>query len=632
MHPLQHGGLALAKSDELHSTEKLLELIRTQDNKKTGADTEAPPTTAPKEANPSTLASPISFQKKISIGVDIGHTYIKLAKLHKTSEGFELLDYMDVPLNTSVSFKDKNFRRILKSALDEFCADAGRYQLWSAIGSADVEIRCLTIPKVPRKQTANAVFWTFTKKVTFNQNIEILDFDILGDTTEDGVKKTEVVAFKSPKEDVDQLNSAFREIGYPLNGITIVPFAIQNLFRTRIFPLHEQNVCSLFVGRDWSRIAIFNNGNLILSRGIKAGMRSMVESINIALYRQNGWASQTGGNSSEDSPTGQDSKTTAIDPAAQKLFFDFLNYADLPPTAESAQASHTPHEVFQMLLPAVERLVRQIERTLDHYSLHFKRERVRRIYISGQITSSTLLVEHIGQQLDLPIEVLDPFPTPNAFTEKVKIPASASLRESYAPAIGIALSRNTMTPNFLFTHQNKEEVENIRRNNMGVLTACMLCLIGMISYFSWQERQLDAKRMNIEKINAQILSYNPPAQKELILALYAQTKNKRQALKQITRRYAPLAFINELAQITPASVRLLTVDMRLDTEGGSGPQLLIEGIIFSEPKGFETALTSYLFSLRNSPLFSKPNVVSKRTEYYNAQVVLWFSARLELAG
>ena len=622
----------MAKNDELHSTEKLLELIRTQDTKKNDTDALAAPSSRPENTAPSAMAAPLSFQKKVTIGVDIGHTYIKLTKLQKASEGYELLDYMNVPLNTTVSLKDKNFRRILKSALDQFCAKTGKYQIWSAIGSADVEIRCITIPKVPRKQVANAVFWTFTKKVAFNQSTEFLDYEILGDFTEDGVKKTEVVAFKAPKEDVIQLKSTFREIGYPVSGITIVPFAIQNLFRTQILPLHEQNVCSLFVGRDWSRIAIFNNGNLILSRGIKAGMRSMVESINIAMRRKNGWESQTGVDLPGRALTDNEPQTTTIDPAAQKLFFNFLNHADPSTMTDFFQDGYSPHDVFQMLLPAVERLVRQIERTLEHYSLHFKREKVRRIYISGQITANTELVEHIGHQLELPIDVLDPFPTPGAFAEKVKIPGSASQRESYAPAIGIALARNSLTPNFLFTRQNKEEAENIRKNNMVVLTTCMLCLIAMIGYFSWQERQLDAKRLSIEKINNQMLAYNPPANKEIILALYAQTKNKHQVMNRITMRYAPIALINELAQITPASVRLLKTDMSLEADGSTGHQLTIEGIIFSDPNGFETALTSYLFSLKNSPLFRKPDVLGKRREYYNSQEVLWFSARLEIIG
>ncbi|MEJ2040333.1 MAG: pilus assembly protein PilM [Desulfosarcinaceae bacterium] len=568
---------------------------------------------------------------KISIGVDIGHTYIKLAKLQKTTEGFELLDYLDVPLSAPASFTDNGFRLILKSSLEKFCADTNKYQIWSAISSAEVEIRCITIPKVPRKQVANAVFWTFTKKVNFNQKSELLDYEILGDTTEDGAKKTEVMAFKAPKEDVTQLRAAFREIGYPLNGITIVPFAVQNLFRTQIFPIQDQNVCSLFVGRDWSRIAIFNNGNLILSRGIKAGMRSMVESINIAMRRQDDWEVQADNGVSDDSAHDEPYQTTTIDPAAQRLFFNFLKNPESQQGADARRSEHDPQQVFQMVLPAVERLLRQIERTLDHYALNYKREKVRRVYISGQVTANERLVQYIGQQLDLPIEILDPFPASHSFTEKVRIPTEASQRESFAPAIGIALSRNSFTPNFLFTHQSKDETENIRKNNMRVLTACMLCLIGMIGYFSWQERRLDTKRLAIEKINAQLLAYNPPAKKDLILGLYARTKNKRQMLGRITKRYAAVALIDELSRLTPAAVRLLTVDMRLDAQSGSGRQVILEGIIFSEPNGFETALTSYLFGLKNSPLFSKPNVISKRTEFYNTQEVLWFSARLELA-
>lgn len=628
----------MAKHDDIQSTEKLLNLIRTQDQIDT-TDTDSPPPTntladISVKKNRKSIAEAVRLRKKIVIGVDVGHTYIKLAKIqHNSDKSYELLDYLDIPLQKSFSLKDPKILELLKSTMHRFVDSNTNTSIWSAITSADVETRCIHIPKLPAKQIHNAVFWTFTKKVPLNQPEEVLDYEILGDITEAGVKKTEITAFKAPREEIEALKNAFQSIGYPLNGISIVPFAIQNLFRTRILVHRDEDVCCLFIGRDWSRIAIYSNGNIVLSRGIKAGMRSMIEAINVRNHQKGDWSEE---NSEDPLPeTNYAERSATIDPASQKLFFDFIASSEDISTPTDTLKGYSPAQVFQMLRPAMERLIRQIERTFEHYTLNFRHEGVRRLFLSGPITASKLVVDHIGKQLDLPIMVMDPFGPDPAFYEQVNIPKSVADRESYVPAIGLALSNNQRTPNFLFTHQDRDQVNRERSNNMRVLTASLIILIILIAFFSFQERRLDQKRIEVARLNDQLYAFNPPAEQNTLLALYAKTKSKRQTIRRIAERFAPLAVVNELARLTPSHIRLLNLESTYtgnDTEKpeGSAGSLTVQGIIFGDSTTLETSLTSYLFSLRNSQLFSKPNIVNKQDAFYNGRQVLKFNVRLEI--
>jgi hypothetical protein len=221
------------------------------------------------------------------------------------------------------------------------------------------------------------------------------------------------------------------------------------------------------------------------------------------------------------------------------------------------------------------------------------------------------------------------------FTRQIRIPDSAWDKESYVPAIGLALSSNAITPNFLFTHEDKNLFESIRRNNMRVLTACMLLLMVMIAIFSWQQNQLGAKRQQLNKLETQLLTYNPPVEKDLLLALYTKTKQKRQLAAEIARRYTPAAMITEISQITPPNIRLLNIDALFDQKkSGKAKEaqrnVTIEGLVFGDAGTFETSLASYLLSLKNSPLFQKPSVQNKQIEYYNDQEVLHFTTKLVL--
>jgi Tfp pilus assembly PilM family ATPase len=576
------------------------------------------------------LISPITFRKRITIGVDIGHTYIKLAKISQTEKSYEILDYLDVPVNRQINVSDPKFQQLLKSTLDQFCGEPQSPVIWSAIQSARVETRCIRIPKVHRKQIANAIFWTFTKKIEFDKAEELLDFEILGDITQDGVKKTEVMAFKAPKKDIFEIKQVFQTIGYPLKGITIVPFAIQNLFRSRIIPHSEEDTCCLFIGRDWTRIAIFNKQNLVLSRGIKAGMHSMVEAINIAIQNQEKWSAPTSTNDSGQISL-ENHTADFINPESRRLFFDFIGITGSKTDPSDRLNKPDSTQIFQMILPATERLVRQVERTFEHYALNFNSEGVRKIFISGIVTANPMIVDYIGKQLDLPIAAMNPFPADSAFVRHIRTPENVQEREGFVPSIGLGLSNNAVTPNFLHTHEDREESETIRRNNMRILTACMIVLMVLIGIFTWQEKRLDEKKSRVDELNNRLLTYNPPAEKELLLALYAKTKNKRQTIHQIVYRYTPAAIVTELSDITPANIRLMSIDAVLSSDQALpdvSRTIAIEGIIFGDPDRFVPTLTGYLLNLKNSPVFNKPSVRSKQIEYYQNQQVLRFSANL----
>ncbi|MCK7510728.1 MAG: hypothetical protein MZV70_46130 [Desulfobacterales bacterium] len=57
-----------------------------------------------------------------------------------------------------------------------------------------------------------------------------------------------------------------------------------------------------------------------------------------------------------------------------------------------------------MILPALERLVRQMERTIRHFALNFDNARVEKIYVSSGVEPHPRILDYIGDELGLPIE------------------------------------------------------------------------------------------------------------------------------------------------------------------------------------------------------------------------------------
>ncbi len=630
----------MPKYDEISSTEKLLDLIRDKDRKKY------------KSINIEThrgsgewikmhLTTPFSIKKAVTIGVDIGHDNIKLAKIrYSSSHHPELIDYKDIPFETGIKPDHINFVPFLKSSLTPFCGTTKNFEIWANISSARVEMRYLKIPKVPRKQIANAVYWAHRKIAPFDYKATTFDFEVLGETNEHGTLKTEIMSFAVPKHEIEVLRRTFSKAAYQLTGISIVPFAFQNLLRTSWIEAAAKNISSLYIGRDWSRIDIFSKGNLVLSRGIKAGIKTMKESMQGKLNgRQYEYSDQIRNIvdiEKMDTPVNQNHIKTD---EAQQIFFNLIHDTSSSPL-ENTELDPKEAEIFMLILPALERLVRQIERTFEHYSQNFDNERVEKIYISSEIRPHKRIVDYITDESGLDCETFDPFMTNPDFLKKISIPKAAGIKSSYAPAMGMALSNNSITPNFLYTH--KEKMKYARSVLIDRITvACFVAMMSFcIGYFLFLGHNVDKKYREIANLEHQLEGFDTIVNQEIILKLVDQAKLKNEAYGKYSKKYLGIAVLSEISNLTPVNIRLLSITAALgkkmkNTDGKGGKTrkdekfLLFEGIISGEQTSLEASLAGYLISLRSSLLFEQPVIKKKSFGFLNNEAVLQFTAQLK---
>jgi type IV pilus assembly protein PilM len=630
----------LAKQDELTSTERLLELIR---DERAAEPSDGGPEGRP-PAGPGFrdfLTGSLTLSKKtISAGVDLGHEDVKLVKVSRVSDRkIELLDFRRVPFDPEIPREHPSFPQFLRSVLLKFIGSHKAVELWGTIPSARVETRYLRIPKVPQKQIANSVYWTYQKHSAFNDKETVFDYEILGDAEEGGAKKIAVMAYTAPRAEVEGLRDLFFKAGFPLTGISIVPFALQTLMRSRRVRTHGAAVAGLYIGRDWSRIDIFADDTLVLSRGIKAGIRTMAEALQREI--EENWFEL----SMAKSPTADPNRIRAIKlrlrqelEAAQNSLFIPIHRpasaeADEPPPAVKEE------RVFQMILPALERLVRQIERTIRHFSLNFDNARVEKTFISSGTRLHPRILDYIGDELGIPVEEINPFAPGEGFSSLAAAPESTPEQGSFAPAMGMALASNAWTPNFLYTHKDKGKASSARRINRGML-ACFFALIvvcGGVAF--WQEQQIrDRDRQKLALMN-QLAGFDVRVDKNLILKMVDQIRSRSRSLQGIGNSYLGIAVLGEVANTTPANIRLMSVSAKFakDEKAGSGAKpeasrktLILDGVVFGERANLEADLAGYLMTLKNSPLFKQPTISKKALEMIDNQPVMRFTAQMDL--
>jgi len=560
------------------------------------------------------------MKKTVTVGVDIGYDDLKLLKIRQFSnKKREILDLRIVPFDSGLTREDPIFPGFLKETLSRFCGSSKKIKIWSSISSARVEQRYLQIPKVPRKQIANAVYWTFKKEIPFDEKEMIFDFDILGEITKDGLQKIEVNAFIAPQIEIEKLQSIFSKSGFSLTGVSIIPFAFQNLLRTRLVESEINNVCSLYIGRDWSRIDIFSNQNLVLSRGIKAGINSMLEAIREEIEMTLGGNTMEAPESKEDDLEMTQEEVAAHESDLTRKLFNGIEDSSFLTTEEVADLGLQPDEIFVMIQPAMDRLVRQVERTLGHFTLNFENRVVEKIFISGGITTHGRIVDYIGEQLGISRSIIDPFPSLPPTSPKVLIPDAGPQKSLLAPATGLALSNNILTPNFICTYKDKEQLESIQRINSTIFRVFLALLVVCFSIYYWMEGDVAKKNARVVQLQQQLEQFSPRVNQNLIIQTAAKIKLKKREFKAYTQKYQSLAIFSEISGLTPSNIRIISINVALGGPLVKKPAkikktVLVDGIILGNKLTFEADLAGYLVKLKGSPLFDQLTVHKRDIE------------------
>ena len=614
----------MSRLKEITSTEKLLDIIR---NKKDDNHTESVDTSKikpPKKRFKFTIPEIVPVRKSTTIGIDIGHEYLRMVKTRRLADSqWELLDYRSVPL---VHAKNSPaFINLLKSEINKFCGSYKNTNIWAIMSAARVNVRHINIPKVPKKQIENAVYWTIKKETPFDETDSVFDFEIQREVSEQGVPKWLTMVYTAPKEAIEEVKGIFGQIGLPLAGISIIPFAVQNIFKTGwIAPAVEGTVASLFIGNNFCRIDIYTKGKLIMTRGIKAGVSSMVESLTELLMETNRESLK------------KERKLSLISVEQVRKVLFSLSPDSQPLTNEDVGFELTDKEKFHAILPALERMIRQVERTFEHFAGSLNYEKVTKIFVSSAMNISKPIIDYIGDQLGIESDVIDPL---KLYADKSIEETSFSERLALTPAFGIALSDNAYTPNLLFRFKDKKNAANIILVNRIMLAAFIAAALISSGIFLFQIQSARQKETQIASLEKELLQFSPRVDQNLISQMIANSRKQQMTSREYNDKYIGMAVISELSSLTPANIRLTNLKAHVGAAlsgkaAAKEPQkeiikeesrnVVIEGIIFGDRKALESSLAGYIMKLDASPMFHHVTIQKNVIEPFKKSEVLYF--------
>ncbi|HPQ42868.1 MAG TPA: pilus assembly protein PilM [Syntrophales bacterium] len=607
----------MSSRKDISSTEKLLDLIRSDEYHDDTPD--APPsfspTNPPKNAGKENVSG-FFAKKSVSVGVDIGSDELKLVKVKQLSGGqWRLLDYRNVPIKAGMSKGTAEFAGFLRSALLQFCGSRKNFTLWSLIQSDKVGVQSIRIPKVGKKQLENAVYWTAKKNISFDEKDTILDFEVQGEVIESGITKLSVLVCTASKREVEEMENLFNSIGFPLTGLTVAPFALQNLFRTDWMPFPGQTVAALYIGDSSSRIDIFSGGNLEMTRGIRAGINSMAESL-----------------MEEYAASGRTSEPIHVEDARDLLFGLSSDYQ---PDGKAERFGLTREDIFAMINPALERLVRQVERTFEHHTIILGNEDIDFIYVFSDMGSCMPVVDYLCDQLKKESDVLDPMTPESPFSGMITSTTSVSQRIPLVTALSLALSNLSRTPNLIFPYSEKEKFKSTRRVNQVIFSMFAVLMIIAVGIFFWMGDIVDKKEIRLSELQRQLGSSVQNVEQDT-REMISKIRDNKTALKDFKKRYLGVAVVGELSKLTPTDIYLSTLKANMGADTGkednkSARGVNVTGVVTGSSASSESLLAKYVLELQNSPIFKKVTIDKSNTKPFHSREALHFSLNIDFA-
>ncbi|MBP6915957.1 MAG: pilus assembly protein PilM [Syntrophaceae bacterium] len=612
----------MARTSDIDSTEKLLNVIRGQDQGLPGRrDKEKTPPSRKKTENISGIykLKSTADKKRYTIGVDFGQGFISLAKTVKTSDGRPmLLEHKIIKYDHLTSKNSPEFNSILKSALHSFCGSFANCSIWTMVTAGEANVSYLKVPRVPKKQLQNVVYWTAKKELSFDDKDSVFDFELQGEITDQGIPKYLVMVYTAPKAEIEGIKALFSDIGVPLAGITLAPFAVQNVFRSGWMGHDEGAFAALYVGDDFSRIDIYHGENLAMTRVVKTGISSMVEAIADAYVEK-------------------EKKFKLEADEAKKILFS------LGPDSEKLSRTDAgfglrEEEIMEMIFPVWERLARQIERTLQYYTSSVGYKKVESFYIASSMNAYNPLVIYMNDQLGITTEYFDLFSDPASY------PAVESLNLSerilLVSALGLSLSDSKRTPSAIFTYLDKNKAIRIARINRGIFAsfaaALIVCIVAIV-YQAVEMSSLSAKRAQKER---ELSAYNPVLSTEQISKMAEEVKKYTQGTKKYAQRYLAPAAIGEVSSITPGNIKLINLKVGLPAANpkpaagkaasDSAEDLVVEGVIFGQRDMLQSLLAQYVMKLENSPMFKKVTINKTSYTTFRKSEILHFTLNAQV--
>jgi len=325
-----------------------------------------------------------NFDKGHLIGIDVGLSAVKLAKISPFKKTYKLDSYESVPLAEATIIEDEvqkpdDVINAIRDAFDQM----GIKQKIACIGidGPNTITKRLQVPSGTNEEVEDNILWESEQYIPFGVDESEIDFFIIRDIKEQDVK--DVIVAASRVDISENYSNLVKEAGLIPKIVDLNVFAITNLFEIAyandIEHLSDDGTIIIDFGAQKSTIIVYKNQGPVLTREIPFGGVLVTEEI----QRQMGLSYDEA----------EDLKTMGDD------------------------TGNLPEEILGIVEMQLDKMMEEVKKILNFYIAAGSSEQVGHCFVTGGSSLLPGFTERLGDLLNMEINYLNPFES-MAFDEK----------------------------------------------------------------------------------------------------------------------------------------------------------------------------------------------------------------------
>ncbi len=318
-------------------------------------------------------------QAVLPIGVDLGHSCMKLIQLAQMDGTLKVLSTKRVPVPPSAMTDERERRRWTVSTIQQLLSDGcfkGRNAV-SALSADDLQLTSLRFAETEAIQVDRALRKEVAQRFDLRMDTDAIDYLLAGSVHQDDEVKNEYIVFAAKAAAIESHISLLEEAGLQPVGIDAAPCALFRGF-DRVMRREEdkqRTVVFADVGYRATTIVFGRSGEICLAKHIPFGMARFDEEIASKL----------------DVP--------AADAESLRLRLQ----------RDEAVEDATHQLVTDALVSAAEQLAKELSLCLRYHTVTFRGKRVERAVVAGGGAREKVLLEVFQRHLSIAVEPADPF-------------------------------------------------------------------------------------------------------------------------------------------------------------------------------------------------------------------------------
>jgi len=423
------------------------------------------------------------IKKDFVIGLDIGTSSVKIAQFIKKEDGLYLVkaDLREIKQSEDSALREQEVVSALKDLFRGI--DIKKSKVIVVINCPKTAIKIAKAPYMPKAELRDGISLEAKNYFPFPIDDSLLDYEILGDVVEKGIRKYEVAVSVSPKVTVEKYLLLLEKAGIKPSSFVPSNYALQKVAQN--LSTEEKTQCFVDMGKLHTELIICKGRCLLFSRKIPVAGDEFTKAMTGALVSDRG-------------------RTELTLDEAEKI----KREVGIPSEAESKiiEDKISTTQILSMLRTPLEQLVNEIERCFDYYREESGGGKIDSLVLFGGGASLSGLIKFLSEGLGIEVKLSDSLEglkiEPNVLGERDKI--------SYRLGLAIGAAQSEGKGINLLPPELKEETKRvIKRGTIeAVFTAIIiipvLLSIGMNIKIDNFNKRIAAVKMEMASLSEQV--------------------------------------------------------------------------------------------------------------------------------